>query len=110
MSPIDNDHDPAGHHEPLPLAPPPWAARSIREDGGVTHEVVSPVRPSVRYWSRNGWAAEPADISLSAVDQHTEAGWIRSTPTIQIAGGSYPLDSVRQLREAIDTLLETLAG
>jgi hypothetical protein len=109
MPQIDNAHDPAGHEGPLPLTPPPWAARSIREDGGVTHEVISSVQPSVRQ-SRNGWTAEPTDISLSTIDQHTDAGWIRATPTIQIEGGSYPLDSVRQLRDAIDALLETLVS
>lgn len=102
---IDNTLGAAEHDDPLPLAPPPWAGRSIREDGGVTHEVISPVKPHVRFWSRSGWTVVGTDVSLSAVDQHTDAGWSRAAPTIQIEGGSYTLESVRQLRDIIDALL-----
>jgi hypothetical protein len=88
-----------------PLDPPRWATRSVREDGGVTHEFLSPERPAVRRLTGNGWVLVPTDLSLSASDQPAGRRWLRSGPTIQVEGGSYPLDDARRLHRALGALL-----
>ena len=100
---FDRSHRPTRDHAPQP--PPPWAAQSISEDGGVTHEVISDLQPLVRRWSGNGTYLDPTEVSLSTTDTPTDGRWVRATATVQIEGGSYPLDSIRQLRDALDEFL-----
>jgi hypothetical protein len=88
-----------------PLDPPGWAARSVAEDGGVTHERLSSARPAVLRWSGVGVLLVPTEVSVSARDLCDGGGWMRSAPTVQIEGGSYSLDGVRALRAALDDLL-----
>lgn len=85
--------------------PPPWAARSVPEDGGLTHERLSCARPAVLRWSVAGALRIPTEVSVSVRDTCDGGQWMRSTPTVQIEGGSYPLDAVRALRDALDDLL-----
>lgn len=87
------------------LTPPTWAARSVPEDGGITHERVSRIRPLLERWTRFGNRPAQTEVSLSTVDRPSPEGWNRETPTVQVEGGSYSLDGARQLRAALDEIL-----
>jgi hypothetical protein len=89
------------------LPPPPWAANSVVEDGGVTHEVVSAVHPLL-VADRTDPDADltyPSDLSLSVFDAPGGVHWVRGAPTVQVEGGSYSLPEARRLMGAIDALL-----
>jgi hypothetical protein len=100
-------HQPA--HATTPLPPPTWATRSIPEDGGVTHEIVSGQQPLIKRWRGNGTHLDPTEVSLSITDTPADGRWVRAAATVQIEGGSYPLDSIRQLRDALDEFLRVTA-
>jgi hypothetical protein len=97
--------DTIGDAQPSPPRPPAWAARSIPEGAGVVHETISRDHPAVRHEDGHGWVLMPTDVSLSAIDIALDDGWVRAQPTIQLEGGSYPLDAARALRDIIDNLL-----
>jgi hypothetical protein len=88
-----------------PPAAPSWAWRSLPGDGGVTHELISPVHPRVRWCGPGGWVEGPSDVSLSAVDLPNAGGWRRLSPTVQVEGGSYSLEGARQLRDVLTAFL-----
>ena len=92
-----------------PPSSPVWAFRSVPEADGITHEVVSPVHPAVRWCGPAGWVEGPSDVSLSAVDLPVAGGWRRLPPTVQIEGGSYSLDGARQLRDVLNGFLVSAA-
>jgi hypothetical protein len=71
----------------------------------MTHERLSLARPLVLRWSGDGVLLVPTEVSVSARDLCERGRWIRSAPTVQIESGSYPLDSVRQLRDTLDEFL-----
>jgi hypothetical protein len=99
---FSNNH---GRQAARPPASPSWAWRSLAEGDGVTHELVSPVHPMVRWCGPGGWVEGPSEVSLSALDLPTAGGWRRLPPTVQIEGGSYSLDGARQLRDVLDGFL-----
>jgi hypothetical protein len=84
--------------------------RSLPDDDGVTHELVSPIHPTVRWCGPGGWQESPSDVSLSTIDQPAGSGWRRLPPTVQIEGGSYSLDGARQLRDVLNGFLGATAG
>ena len=88
-----------------PLEAPRWATHSVPEDGGVTHETSSRIRPLVRRWHGHGSYLYPTEVALSTTDLPTDGTWTRAVPSVQIEGGCYPLDGARQLRDALDELL-----
>jgi len=91
---------------------PPWSARSVVEDGGVTHELVSPVHP-LTVGDRTGPAAGatcPTDVSVSVFDRPQVRRWVRGAPTIQVEGGSYPLAEAERLVAAIERLVRIARG
>lgn len=90
---------------PPPLAAPGWADTSVAEDGGVIHETVSPLHPTVRLRGPNGSDLAPTDVALSVTDLLIDGRWIRTQPTDQVEGGSYSLDGARQLQSAVGALL-----
>jgi len=92
-------------------APPSWAERSVAEDGGVTHERVSPVHPAV-LGDRTAASPHsfPTDVSVSVFDQPRERRWSRSVPTVQVEGGSYTLEEARRLVAAVQELISAAAG
>jgi hypothetical protein len=92
------------------MAAPTWAARSIPDDDGITHELVSRRRPVVRLWRSGGSVLTATEVSVSATDRLVDDTWIRARPTIQVEGGSYPLEAVLELRRAIDDLLDQVDG
>jgi hypothetical protein len=89
----------------VPLAPPGWARGSVQEDGGIVHETVSPLHPTIKAGDVNSSGLMPTDVSLSVVDQWVDGRWVRTHPTIQVEGGSYTLDGARHLHEALGRLL-----
>jgi hypothetical protein len=91
-------------------APPRWAERSVVEDGGVTHELVSELRPLVLVRVHGGGIALSAatEVSISVVDRPRGRGWVRQSPRIQVEGGSYPLAEARLLVQAIESLIDHL--
>jgi hypothetical protein len=89
----------------VPLAPHGWARGSILEDGGIVHETVSPLHPTIKVGGVNGSQAVPTDVSLSVTDLLIDGRWVRTRPTVQVEGGSYDLDGARQLRDALGRLL-----
>lgn len=91
-----------------PLAPPRWARRSVTEDGGITHETVSPLRPRVLRTGPHGQELITTEVSLSVTDLCVDGRWVRTQPVIQVEGGSYHLDSARQLRTILDGFLTSL--
>lgn len=97
------------------MAPPPpapaWARRSITEDGGITHEMVSTVRPlAAATWPpTDGTDVRPVEVSVSVVDRLTATGWVRSTPTVQVEGGSFPCTQVPTLLQALHDVLAATA-
>lgn len=93
-----------------PLPPPTWASHSITEDGGITHETVSPLHPTVTWSAPHGWTLVPTEVTLSVTDLHLNGQWTRTTPTIQIEGGSYSPQGARQLRSAVNAFLAALAA
>jgi hypothetical protein len=92
-----------------PPSSPVWALRSLPEADGITHELVSPVHPTVRWCGPMGWVEGPSDVSLSAIDLPTGGGWRRLPVTVQVEGGSYSLDGARQLRDVLNGFLVTAA-
>ena len=95
-----------------PVPPPPcWAERSVAEDGGVTHERVSPAHPAL-LGDRTAASPRsfPTDVSVSVFDQPRERRWTRSVPTIQVEGGSYSLEEARRLVAAVQELIAAAAG
>ena len=86
--------------------PPRWAAHSVAEDGGFTHEVISEVYPL-------GLGALPeapsqphaTEISLSVVDRPGPDGWVRAEPTVQVEGGMFTIPEAHRLRQALDDVL-----
>jgi hypothetical protein len=93
---------------PDPPDPPGWAERSVAEDDGITHELVSSLSPRVSCWSTRGRTTRPTEVSMAIIDRRTRSGWTRGAPTVQIEGGSYSLPQARRLSLAIDELLRTL--
>ena len=95
----------------LPV-PPPWASRSVVEDGGVTHELVSHMHPLVlaRIHGNGILATAVTDVSVSVVDRPRGHGWSRQSPRIQVEGGSYPLAEAHLLLQAITALIEQIRG
>ena len=89
-------------------APPAWASRSVVEDGGVTHELVSDLRPMALVRVHGGGIALSAatEVSVSIVDRPRGRGWVRQSPRIQVEGGSYPLAEARLLVRAIESLID----
>ena len=89
--------------------PPSWSRNSVREFGGVTHEVISDLHPQ-----GCGWIPEApeelreTDVSLSVVDRRGPEGWVRTEPTVQLEGGSYTVGEARRLRQALDELLSKI--
>ena len=87
---------------------PTWARRSVREDGGFTHELVSDIHPRglgvapCTHWM----VTSETDVSISAVDQPGPEGWVRSELTVQVEGGRFTLTEARRLRQALDGLLD----
>jgi hypothetical protein len=106
VSEINNCWQRSDREVAAPLAPPQWAARSIPEDGGITHEVVSLRHPAIRLRTENSCGFLRTDVSLSAVDHYVNGDWTRGAPTIQIEGGSYSLDGIRELRKTLDEFLD----
>lgn len=90
----------------LPGAPA-WATHSVIEDGGVTHELVSPSHPLAWFDRQSAGPGPtcPTDVSVSVVDRPGALRWVRLPPTIQVEGGSYPLLEARRLARAIHTLV-----
>jgi hypothetical protein len=93
----------------LPPEPPAWATRSVAEDGAITHELVSSVHPLVRRWTAAGWEGRPTDISMSCTDHLVDDGWVRSSPTLQVEGGSYPAEDAEELVRALSAMLSTIS-
>jgi hypothetical protein len=89
----------------VPLAPPAWARGSSLEDGGIVHETISPLHPTIKAGDVNSSGLMPTDVSLSVIDLLVDGRWTRTCPTVQVEGGSYTLDGARHLREALDRLL-----
>jgi hypothetical protein len=89
---------------PDALPAPEWASRTIHEDGGIVHETISPLHPTIDAGDDRLW---PTDVSLSAADRLANGSWVRAESTIQVEGGSYPLSSAQRLRTALDELLNT---
>jgi len=91
----------------LPV-PPAWASRSVVEDGGVTHELVSELRPLVLVRVHGGGVALSAatEESVSIADRSRGRGWVRQSPRIQVEGGSYPPAEARLLVRAIESLID----
>ena len=91
--------------------PPPWASRSVIEDGGVTHERVSVSHPRVRTGRLTAKAAltSPTDVSVSVVDRLSSYRWVRFPPTIQIEGGSYSIAEARRLLRAVEELITRIS-
>ena len=96
---------PALGAQAAPLDPPTWAGSTMPEDGGIVHERVATIHPVIRQWTGLGWSLVPTDVSVEATDIHTETGWFRPHPTIRLEGGSYTLDGLHQLKDAINQLL-----
>jgi hypothetical protein len=90
------------------LPRPGWACRSVVEDGGVVHEVVSPLRPTVVTVDLNGRDLVPTEVSVSVVDERRDGRWIRAEPTVQIEAGSYSLAGARELWSILDRFLQDI--
>lgn len=98
---------------PTPPTPPEWASVSVPDDGGITHEAVSRLRPTIRVGGVNGWDLMPTDVCLSVTDMLIDGLWIRTQPVIHVEGGGYSLDGVRHLQAALDAfvmMVETKAS
>lgn len=93
-----------------PPAPPRWAANSVPEDGGVTHERVSSLHPIVGWRPGEGKPRLlcPADVSVNVVDRRLGRRWVRTSPTIHVEIGDYALADARLLVRAVQELI-TLA-
>jgi hypothetical protein len=100
----------AGRRLPAPLEPPAWAERSVVEDDGITHEMVSPRRPLITTGDHDGWLQVPSEVSLSVQDIPVADTWIRTRPSLVIDGGIYDLDAARQLHDILTDLLAITAG
>jgi hypothetical protein len=89
---------------------PGWAAHSVVEDGGVTHEYVSGLHPlTLRHRLDAGTAfGVPTDVSVSVFDRPSRWRWVRQPPQIQVEGGSYPLAEALVLVRAIEELTARL--
>jgi hypothetical protein len=105
VAPPEADDPPRSGRGRTPLPPPRWARGSIVEDGGIVHETVSPLHPTIKASGVNGWDRVATDVSLSATDLLIDGRWIRTSPTLQVEGGSYDLDGAHHLRDALDQLL-----
>ena len=90
-----------------PLRPPAWATHSLVEDGGITHEWVSDVRPQAAAWlgELNLARGHPTEVSISVVDRPGPDGWLRAAPTVQVEGGTFSIAQAVRLRQALDELL-----
>lgn len=88
-----------------PLPPPGWALHSINEDGGITHETASPLRPTITRSAPHGWELVPTEVSLSVTDLHVDGRWIRTQPVVQVESGSYSPEGARQLHAALTAFL-----
>jgi hypothetical protein len=65
---------------------------------------------AIRDFDLNRSELVPAEVAMSASDQRVNGRWQRTSPTIQIEGGSYSLDAARRLCAAISALLDVAAG
>ena len=83
--------------------PPPWAVRTVDEQGRVVHERLASLHPLVSVDYIDG--ARPTDISVSVMDVPKEGVWRRREPTVQVEGGSYALADARQLYAALREVL-----
>lgn len=104
------ESEPSGEAGPstlAPLRPPGWAASTVTEDEGITHELVSARHPEVVDRGVWGWSQMPTDVSLSQRDLLIDGRWIRTRPRVQVEGGSYSLDGARDLHTALGELLAT---
>jgi hypothetical protein len=90
---------------PAPLEPPGWAKRSVVEDDGITHEMISPHRPLITTGDHDGWLQVPSEVSLSVQDLPVGNTWVRTRPTMVIDGGIYDLQAARQLHDILTDLL-----
>lgn len=96
--------------ESAPLPAPPWACRSVPDSGGIVHETNSYVlSDAIRSLDLNRDELVPAEVAMSASDQRVNGQWQRTSPTIQIEGGSYSLDAARRLCVAVGELLDVAA-
>jgi hypothetical protein len=93
----------------VPLEPPPWAARSVSDEEGIAHELVSSVCPIVRWHGRDGWIQGPSNVSLTMYDVPDGMGWRRLPPVVDIEAGHYCLEGARQLRDILDGFLAAVA-
>jgi hypothetical protein len=78
----------------------------VVEDGGVTHEWVSAVRPQA--WTDPG-GLRACEVSVSVTDRWDGRGWVRSAPVVQVEGGSFPVEEATRLRRALDDVAARLA-
>jgi hypothetical protein len=90
--------------------PPAWAARSVVEDGGVTHERVSRLRPRLAELGAFADSADDgldrvAEVSVSVVDRPATGRWVRTPPTIQVEGGCFSVVEARRVVRAIEELI-----
>jgi len=95
---------------PSPPEPPAWAKRRFTEDDGIVYEVLSPVRPTIVGRGPFGWGLQQVDVSLSTRDVLLDGHWIRTRPTVQVENGTYTVEGVQDLREALADLLNLVDG
>jgi hypothetical protein len=103
-------HSEPDDQTPQPLPPPRWATNSCVDEGGITHETVSPLRPTVTRCGPRGLELIPTDVVLAVNDVCINGQWIRTRPAIYVEGGAYTPDGAERLQTAVTTFVADLAA